>query len=53
MNLKSLSQQIKIKESFLCVGLDIDLSKIPSHILNEKDPIFVFSKISIIDKTFF
>ena len=50
MNLKSLSQQIKIKESFLCVGLDIDLSKIPSHILNEKDPIFVFSK-SIIDAT--
>ena len=44
MNLKSLSQQIKIKESFLCVGLDIDLSKIPSHILNEKDPIFFFSK---------
>ena len=50
MNLKSLSQQIKIKESFLCVGLDIDLSKIPAHILNEKDPIFVFSK-SIIDAT--
>jgi orotidine-5'-phosphate decarboxylase len=50
MNLKSLSQQIKIKESFLCVGLDIDLSKIPNHILNEKDPIFVFSK-SIIDAT--
>ncbi len=50
MNLKSLSQQIKIKESFLCVGLDIDLSKIPSHILNEKDPIFVFSK-NIIDAT--
>ena len=50
MNLKSLSQQIKIKESFLCVGLDVDLSKIPTHILNEKDPIFVFSK-SIIDAT--
>ena len=48
MNLKSLSQQIKIKESFLCVGLDIDLSKIPTHILNEKDPIIFFSK-SIID----
>ena len=50
MNLKSLSQQIKIKESFLCVGLDIDLSKIPIHILDEEDPIFVFSK-SIIDAT--
>ena len=50
MNLKSLSQQIRIKESFLCVGLDIDLSKIPIHILDEEDPIFVFSK-SIIDAT--
>ena len=50
MNLKSLYQQIKIKESFLCVGLDIDLTKIPIHILDEEDPIFVFSK-SIIDAT--
>ena len=50
MNLKSLSQQIRIKESFLCVGLDIDLSNIPIHILDEEDPIFVFSK-SIIDAT--
>ena len=50
MNIDSLYQQIRIKESFLCVGLDIDLKKIPPHLLNEKDPIFSFSK-SIIDAT--
>ena len=49
MNIDSLYQQIKVKESFLCVGLDVDLNKIPSH-LNEKDPIFFFSK-RIIDAT--
>ena len=50
MNVASLYQQIKVKESFLCVGLDIDLNKIPPHLLNEKDPIFSFSK-RIIDAT--
>ena len=50
MNIDSLYQQIRIKESFLCVGLDVDLKKIPPHLLNEKDPIFSFSK-SIIDAT--
>ena len=50
MNIDSLYQQIKEKESFLCVGLDVDLNKIPPHLLNEKDPIFSFSK-GIIDAT--
>ena len=50
MNIDSLYQQIKVKESFLCVGLDVDLNKIPPHLLNEKDPIFSFSK-GIIDAT--
>ena len=50
MNIDSLYQEIKVKESFLCVGLDVDLNKIPPHLLNEKDPIFSFSK-SIIDAT--
>tara|TARA_B100000963_G_scaffold177443_1_gene154261 strand:+ start:1750 stop:2577 length:828 start_codon:yes stop_codon:yes gene_type:complete len=50
MNVASLYQQIKLKESFLCVGLDVDLNKIPPHLLNEKDPIFSFSK-GIIDAT--
>tara|TARA_A100001011_G_scaffold338887_1_gene369994 strand:+ start:6098 stop:6925 length:828 start_codon:yes stop_codon:yes gene_type:complete len=43
-------KQIKAKASFLCVGLDIDLEKIPSHLLQEKDPIFTFAK-AIIDST--
>ena len=38
------------KKSFLCVGLDTDIKKIPSHLLNEEDPIFAFNK-AIIDAT--
>lgn len=50
MNRKELFQQIKNKKSFLCVGLDTDLSKIPSHLLKESDPIFEFNK-QIIEQT--
>jgi len=45
-----LVQQIKIKKSFLCIGLDVDLNKIPEHLLKEDDPIFAFNK-AIIDAT--
>ena len=45
-----LIQQIKIKKSFLCIGLDIDLTKIPKHFLELEDPIFEFNK-AIIDAT--
>ncbi|NQZ77847.1 MAG: orotidine-5'-phosphate decarboxylase [Ekhidna sp.] len=45
-----LFQKIKDKESFLCVGLDTDLQKIPKHLLKEEDPIFSFNK-QIIDET--
>ncbi len=38
------------KQSFLCIGLDTDLTKIPKHLLREKDPIFAFNK-AIIDAT--
>ncbi len=47
---KFLFQQIQKKASFLCVGLDIDLEKIPHHLSNEEDPIFAFAK-AIIDAT--
>jgi orotidine-5'-phosphate decarboxylase len=47
---KFLFQQIQKKASFLCVGLDIDLEKIPHHLGKEEDPIFVFAK-AIIDAT--
>lgn len=45
-----LEQQIRQKKSFLCVGLDTDLEKIPPHLLSEEDPIFEFNK-GIIDAT--
>lgn len=45
-----LITQIHLKKSFLCIGLDTDLNKIPSHLLNEEDPIFAFNK-AIIDAT--
>lgn len=50
MNKQALIKEIKTKESFLCVGLDTDLTKIPAHLLKEKDPIFEFNK-QIIDAT--
>ena len=50
MNYQELVNNIKKKKSFLCVGLDSDLSKIPSHLLEMEDPIFEFNK-QIIDAT--
>ncbi|WP_457617822.1 orotidine-5'-phosphate decarboxylase [Lutibacter sp.] len=50
MNKSALIAQIKQKKSFLCIGLDVDLAKIPTHLLGEKDPIFEFNK-QIIDAT--
>lgn len=50
MNRKELFEQIQSKRSFLCVGLDVDLNKIPAHLLNTNDPIFAFNK-AIIDAT--
>lgn len=50
MTRHELIAQIKQKRSFLCVGLDTDLSKIPAHLLDAEDPIFEFNK-AIIDAT--
>lgn len=50
MNRASLISEIKKKRSFLCVGLDTDMDKIPPHLLDESDPIFAFNK-AIIDAT--
>ena len=50
MTRKELIEQIRTKQSFLCVGLDTDLSKIPAHLLETEDPIFEFNK-AIIDAT--
>jgi orotidine-5'-phosphate decarboxylase len=50
MNYKQLSQEIKKKKSFLCVGLDSDINKLPGHLLEKEDPIYEFNK-AIIDAT--
>lgn len=50
MTTSQLVQQIKTKKSFLCIGLDVDINKIPEHLLKENDPIFAFNK-AIIDAT--
>lgn len=50
MNRQELVKQIFDKKTFLCVGLDTDIKKIPKHLLKEEDPIFSFNK-AIIDAT--
>lgn len=50
MNKQQLFEQILKKQSFLCVGLDTDIAKIPEHLLDEEDPVYTFNK-SIIDAT--
>jgi orotidine-5'-phosphate decarboxylase len=50
MTRQELVAQIRAKQSFLCVGLDTDISRIPSHLLEDEDPVFAFNK-AIIDAT--
>ncbi len=50
MNRKQLIEQIRAKKSFLCIGLDSELEKIPKHLLTAQDPVFEFNK-QIIDAT--
>ena len=44
MNKSELIAQIKTKKSFLCVGLDTDINRIPKHLLDADDQIFEFNK---------
>lgn len=50
MTTNQLIKQIHQKKSFLCIGLDVDLNKVPQYLLKEEDPIFAFNK-AIIDAT--
>ena len=50
MTRQELAANIQRKKSFLCVGLDTDIQKIPEHLLKEEDPVFAFNK-AIIDAT--
>ncbi|WP_424494826.1 orotidine-5'-phosphate decarboxylase [Salinimicrobium sp. GXAS 041] len=47
MTTQQLVEQIRKKKSFLCIGLDVDLNKIPKHLLDSEDPIFEFNKAII------
>ncbi|MFV0469001.1 MAG: orotidine-5'-phosphate decarboxylase [Dysgonomonas sp.] len=50
MTKQELFENIKKKRSFLCVGLDTDINKIPKHLLEEEDPVYAFNK-AIVDAT--
>ena len=50
MTTQQLVAEIHKKNSFLCIGLDVDMTKIPTYLLQEEDPIFAFNK-AIIDAT--
>lgn len=50
MNIKQINCQILEKQSFLCIGLDTDLEKIPPHLLTAEDPVYEFNK-QIVDAT--
>lgn len=50
MTTQQLVEQIQKKQSFLCIGLDVDVNKIPKHLMLHEDPIFAFNK-DIIDAT--
>ncbi|HEX4374517.1 MAG TPA: orotidine-5'-phosphate decarboxylase [Puia sp.] len=50
MTRKQLTETIFLKKSYLCVGLDTDITKIPKHLLSYTDPVFEFNK-KIIDAT--
>ena len=50
MTREQLFENIKKKQSFLCVGLDTDIKKIPAHLLKEDDPLYAFNK-AIVDAT--
>ncbi|MDR0613850.1 MAG: orotidine-5'-phosphate decarboxylase [Dysgonamonadaceae bacterium] len=50
MTKQQLFENIKKKQSFLCIGLDTDIQKIPPHLLQKEDPVFAFNK-AVIDAT--
>lgn len=50
MNAQQLFEEIKAKQSFLCVGLDTDITKIPEHLMSHDDPVYEFNR-AIVDAT--
>ena len=47
MNLNQLENNIINKKTFLCLGLDTDIDKIPKHLLSLEDPVFQFNKLLV------
>ena len=47
MNLNQLEENIISKKTFLCLGLDTDIDKIPKHLLSQDDPVFQFNKLLV------
>jgi hypothetical protein len=47
MTYNELFEQVKKKKSFLCVGLDSDIKKLPQHLMGAEDPVYEFNKLSI------
>ena len=47
MNLNQLEESIISKKTFLCLGLDTDIEKIPKHLLSQDDPVFQFNKLLV------
>ena len=52
MNKEQLISQIKLKRSFLCIGLDTDIDKIPKHLLSFEDPIGLNNEGNLIAEVF-
>ena len=50
MTYNELFEQVKKKKSFLCVGLDSDIKKLPQHLMEAEDPVYEFNK-AIVDAT--
>ena len=50
MNAQELFEEIRTKQSFLCVGLDTDIAKIPEHLMSHEDPVYEFNR-AIVDAT--
>lgn len=50
MTYNELFEQVKKKKSFLCVGLDSDIKKLPQHLMGAEDPVYEFNK-AIVDAT--
>lgn len=50
MTYNELFEQVKKKKSFLCVGLDSDIKKLPQHLMGAEDPVYEFNKAIVVQR---